>query len=173
MTTIPTEQRLVAPIYASAAVLRQYEAPRDSRRYAYVIGVGLFSWSASSGATDDGFQYIASTSASGRWVRVDQPDAPRVVVHTADGTLTAGATNVLTSVADGMTIPLAASYPGRVIRVVNDMAATNGALTRSGSDTIAGGTTSSTYVVPFGAGGWVDLQASLTEPKWYAVPRLT
>lgn len=72
MTTIPTEQRLVAPIYASPAILRQYVSPRDSRRYAYVMGRGLFSWSASSAATDDGVTAIAPTgAATGRWLIAD------------------------------------------------------------------------------------------------------
>lgn len=173
MTTITTEQRLQAPIYASAAVLRQYAAPTTSRRYSYVIGVGLFSWSASSAGTDDGYEYIASTSSTGRWVRVDQADIPRIKIHTADGALVAGCTNVLTSAADGMTIPLASSCPGKVIRVINDMAATTATLTASGSDTIAGGTTGTTHTLAFGAPGWVELQASQTAAKWYAIPRAT
>ena len=95
-------------------------------------------------------------------------------IHTADGTLIVNGLNILTSVADGMTIPLAASYPGQGIIVLNDMAATNATLTTSGSDTIAGGTTGSTYVLAFGAPGLVTLIASAdtTANKWYAAPRL-
>ncbi len=95
-------------------------------------------------------------------------------IHTADGTLIVNGTNILTSAADGMTIPLAASYPGQALVIINDMAATNATMTASGSDTIAGGTSSTTYVLAFGAPGVVTLLASAdtTANKWYAVPRL-
>jgi len=191
-----TDQRLQAPIYDSAAVLRQYQAPTTSRRYAYVVGVGLFSWSASSTATDDSATIIApSGAASGRWLiadsvlsvalaaqiadhetRLDTLDAgggPLQTVHTADGALVNGRINILTVAADAMTLPDATTNAGRAVVVINDMAATAATITRSGSDTIAGGSSATTYIIQPGVGGVITFIASSVSAKWYATPRLS
>ena len=165
MTIIATEQRLLAPIYASAAVLRQYRGPTDSRRYAYVTGVGMFYWAPNSTATDDGTTIITPTGqTTGRWLIADPVfssasstllathttqiaalEEPAQTVHTADGALVFGRVNILTSAADGMTIPDVATNAGEYMVVVNAMASTTAVLTRSGSDVVVNGTSATAY----------------------------
>ena len=99
--------------------------------------------------------------------------APAQTVHTADGALVIERINICTSVADGMTLPDAATYAGKSLVVINDMAATDVTVTRAGSDTISGGTSSTTYVLPFGVGGVATFIASAVSAKWYASPRLS
>lgn len=191
-----TDQRLTAPIYASASVLRQYAAPTTDRRYAYVVSLGLFYWSPSSTATDDSATIITPAgAASGRWLIADSVLSVAVAaqiadhearldeialgggvsqtVHTADGALVIGRINVLTSAADAMTLPDATTNAGRSLVVINDMATTDATVTRSGSDTISGGSTSTTFVLTAGAPGIVTFVASSVSAKWYAVARLT
>lgn len=167
-SVIPTEQRLVSPIYASAAVLRQYRGPTDSRRYAYVVNVGMFYWAPNSTATDDGTTIITPTGqTTGRWLIADVVfssanstllathttqiaalEQPTCTVHTADGAL--GYTvNVLTSAADGMALPALSATAGKckAVVVVNEtgLAVT---VTSNGSDAIVDGTTATTYIIP-------------------------
>jgi hypothetical protein len=100
-------------------------------------------------------------------------ETPAQTVHTADGALVIERINICTSAADGMTLPDATTNAGKSVIVINDMAATNVTITRAGSDTISGGSTSSTYVLPFGIGGVVTFIASAVSAKWYASPRLS
>ena len=105
--------------------------------------------------------------------RLTALETPSQTVHTADGALVINEINICTSAADGMTLPDAATNAGKSVIVINDMAATDVTVTSAGSDTISGGSTSSTYVLPFGAGGVVTFIASAVSGKWYASPRLT
>ncbi len=83
-------------------------------------------------------------------------------VHTADGALVFGRANILTSVADGMTIPAVATYPGQRMLVINAMAATTAVLTRSGSDVVVNGTSATAYGLPAGESCWITAAATGT-----------
>lgn len=71
----PEEERLVAPVYASAVILSQYKGPATSRRYAQIPGLGLYSWSLGSAAVINNVDVVGHTGGySGRWLRVSVDD---------------------------------------------------------------------------------------------------
>ena len=72
MATTPEEQRVTRSVYPSAAVLRQYDGPSTSRRFAEIPALGLYSWTLGSDAADDGVIAIRPGSgAYGAWIRTD------------------------------------------------------------------------------------------------------
>jgi hypothetical protein len=86
-------------------------------------------------------------------------DLPQTV-HTDDGALTFSRVNILTSVADGMTIPAVAANAGKRMLVINAMAATTAVLTRSGADVVVNGTSATAYNLPAGESCWVTAGAT-------------
>jgi hypothetical protein len=96
---------------------------------------------------------------------VDNLIAPTQTIHTADAALVFGRANILTSVADGMTIPDVATNAGEYMEVVNAMAATTAVLTRSGADVVVNGTSATAYNLP--PGETVILRAAATGTNVY------
>lgn len=96
---------------------------------------------------------------------------PGQIIYTSSGSLVAGSYNILTASATSMTLPSAALNAGKSIVAINDIGS-SATITRFGSDTIVGGTTSTSYLFE-ATPGIVTFLASTVSAKWYALGRLT
>ena len=89
-----------------------------------------------------------ATTVSGHTTSITALQQPTCTVHTADGAL-GYAINVLTSAADGMTLPALSATSGKCksVVVLNETGLPV-TVTSNGSDPIVDGTTATTYVIP-------------------------